>query len=116
MLQITPQHKILVAVAPIDFRKGIDSLVGFCNNELKKDPFSGCVFVFRNKKATSVRILAYDTQGFWLCTKRLSSGKFKHWPASADKLGNMSACEILTILYNGNPKTANFQTPWKLIT
>tara|TARA_X000001036_G_C20675698_1_gene804057 strand:+ start:497 stop:847 length:351 start_codon:yes stop_codon:yes gene_type:complete len=116
MLQITPQHKVFVATSPIDFRKGIDAIVGLCNNVLNMDPFSGYVFVFRNRKATSIRILVYDTQGFWLCTKRLSSGKFMHWPTNVDKLYNMSACEILTLLYNGDPKNANFQTPWKSIT
>ena len=45
MLQITPQMKILVAVAPADFRKGIDGLVRLCKDSLGQDPFAGAVFV-----------------------------------------------------------------------
>ena len=49
MIQITPHMRIVVAVAPVDFRKGIDSLVAVCRQKLQSDPFSGAVFVFTNK-------------------------------------------------------------------
>ena len=53
MLQITPQMKILVAVEPADFRKGIDGLVRVCKDSLQQDPFAGAVFVFRNRRGTA---------------------------------------------------------------
>ncbi len=53
MIQITPQMKILVAVEPADFRKGIDGLAQVCKEVLKHDPFGGQVFVFRNRPATA---------------------------------------------------------------
>ena len=74
MLAITPQMRILVAVEAVDFRKGIDSLAELCRVKLNADPFSGCVFVFRSKPATSIKVLVYDGQGFWLAAKRLSKG------------------------------------------
>ena len=80
MIQITPQMRLLLAVEPVDFRKGIDGLAGLCSRVLKADPFSGHVFVFRNRPGTAVKILVYDGQGFWLCQKRLSKGRFKWWP------------------------------------
>ncbi len=43
--------KILVAVEPADFRKGIDGLAQVCKEVLKHDPFGGQVFVFRNRPA-----------------------------------------------------------------
>jgi len=46
MLQITPQMKILVAVEPADFRRGIDGLARLCQQALHEDPFAGAVFVF----------------------------------------------------------------------
>ena len=61
---------ILVAVEAVDFRKGIDSLAELCRSKLHTDPFSGSVFVFRSKRATAIKILVYDGQGFWLATKR----------------------------------------------
>ncbi len=64
--------RILVALEAVDGRKGIDSLVQLCREKLDADPFSGCVFIFRSRRATSSRLLAYDGQGFWLAQKRLS--------------------------------------------
>jgi len=39
MIQITPQMRILVAVEPVDGRKGIDSLAQLCLQRLQTDPF-----------------------------------------------------------------------------
>jgi hypothetical protein len=49
MIQITAQMRVLVAIEPVDGRKGIDSLAQLCQEKLAEDPFSGCVFVFRSR-------------------------------------------------------------------
>ena len=72
MIQITPQMRVLVAIEAVDGRKGIDSLARLCQEKLQSDPFSGCLFVFRSRRGTSIRVLVYDGQGFWLAQKRLS--------------------------------------------
>jgi transposase len=102
MIQITPSMRILIAVATVDFRKGIDGLAGICRNILKEDPFSGYLFVFRNKGGRSLKFLLYDGQGFWLCQKRLSKGRFKWWPEEGP-LHPLAARELQTLLWNGNP-------------
>ena len=56
MIQVTPQMRILLAVAPVDFRKGIDGLAAVCRQVLQEDPFTGQVFIFRNKKATAIKV------------------------------------------------------------
>jgi len=61
MIQITPQMKILVAIEAVDGRKGIDSLARLCEEKLQADPFSGCLFLFRSRRGTSIRILVYDS-------------------------------------------------------
>ena len=61
MIQITPQIRILVAVEPIDARKGIDSLAQLCREKLAADPFSGCLFIFRSRRGTAIKLLAYDS-------------------------------------------------------
>jgi hypothetical protein len=71
MIQVTPQMRILVAVEPADFRKGIDGLACLCRVVLHSDPFSGYVFVFCNRRRQAIKILVYDGQGFWLCQKKL---------------------------------------------
>jgi len=52
--------RILVAIEAVDGRKGIDSLARLCQEKLQEDPFSGCLFVFRSRRGTSIRILTYD--------------------------------------------------------
>ena len=84
MIQITPQMRILVAIEPVDGRKGIDSLARLCQDKLQADPFSGCLFVFRSRRGTSIRILVYDGQGFWLAQKRPSQGRFVWWPSGKE--------------------------------
>ena len=51
MIQITPQMRVLVAIEPVEGRKGIDALVRLCQDKLAEDPFSGCVFIFRSRRA-----------------------------------------------------------------
>ena len=60
MIQITVQTRILVAIQAVDFRKGIDGLARVCQEQLQADPFSGRLFVFRNRRRTALKILAYD--------------------------------------------------------
>ena len=62
MIQITPHMRVLVAVEAADFRRGIDGLARLCREVLKTDPFSGAVFVFRNRRATAIKVLLYDGQ------------------------------------------------------
>lgn len=63
MIQLVPQLKILLACQPVDFRKGIDSLVALCKGTLAQDPFTGTLFVFRNRPGTALKLLVYDGQG-----------------------------------------------------
>lgn len=117
MIQITPQMKIWVAVETVDFRKGIDGLVGVCRGILQKDPFSGCLFVFRNREGTSIKVLSYDGQGFWLCQKRLSKGRFQWWPkADEGTLRTLAAHQLQTLLWNGNPDKIAISPEWKKIS
>ena len=77
MLQLTPQQRLLLSVAPIDFRKGINTIAALVANSLHEEPDDGTLFVFTNRAKTAVKILVYDGQGYWLCMKRFSSGKSK---------------------------------------
>jgi transposase len=104
MLQITPQMRILVAVEAVDFRKGIDSLAELCRAKLKIDPFSGSVFVFRSRRGTSIKILVYDGQGFWLATKRLSKGRFRWWPQSEEAATVLQVHQAQVLMAAGNPE------------
>ncbi len=57
MIQLVPQLRILLACEPVDFRKGIDGLAAVCRGPLAADPFSGALFVFRNRSGTALKLL-----------------------------------------------------------
>ncbi len=95
----------MVALEAVDGRKGLDSLVQLCREKLQADPFSGCLFVFRSRRATSIRILAYDGQGFWLAQKRLSKGRFSWWPNGTGVTCTIEAYQAQLLVAAGNPDT-----------
>jgi transposase len=114
MIQIAPQMRILVAVEAVDFRKGIDGLAALCKDKLSADPFSGCLFVFRSRSSTSIKVLVYDGQGFWLAQKRLSQGRFRWWPeGGVARL--LEAHQAQLLLAAGNPETKAAPV-WKKIS
>jgi len=116
MIQVTPQMRVLVAVEPADFRRGIDGLARQCREALRADPFSGTLFVFRNRRRTAVKILAYDGQGFWLCHKRMSSGRFRAWPTSVDEaVTSLQAHELQVLLRGGDPGAARAAPVWRRV-
>ena len=104
MFQLAPQMRILVAVEPIDGRMGIDRLAGYCRQHLEEDPFSGCIFVFRTRRATSVKLLAYDGRGYWLAQKRLSQGRFRLWPTGEAASYSLEPHQVQVLLAAGNPQ------------
>ncbi len=116
MIQITPHMRILVAVEPADFRRGIDGLARLCRIELESDPFSGCVFVFKNRRATSIKILVYDSQGFWLAQKRLSTGRFRFWPEGKGRPSRrLQAHELQVLLSGGDPEGTKAAPVWRRV-
>lgn len=113
MIPTSPTMRILVAVEPADFRRGIDGLAALCRQQLEQDPMSGCAFVFRNRRATAVKILLYDGQGYWLMQKRLSRGRFTHWPSS-DSPSRLLECHQLQVLLAGGDADAAHGAPvWR---
>lgn len=68
---------IYVAVTPVDMRKSFDGLAAAAREALRKDPESGALFVFANKRGHRVKILWWDRTGYCLLQKRLEWGAFR---------------------------------------
>jgi transposase len=98
MLSITAQHKIYIACHAVDFRKGIDGYAAICRRQFNLDPCSGHCFIFRNRRATAIKVLLYDGSGFWLCHKRLSKGRFKKWPKSTSDVVTIHSSQLNFLL------------------
>jgi transposase len=115
MIQITPQMRVLVSVEAADFRRGIDGLAQLCRAVLQSDPFTGTVFVFRNRRRTAIKLLVYDGQGFWLCHKRLSKGTFRWWPLSAECAADLRAHELQVLICAGDPAATRAAPAWRRV-
>ena len=106
MIQITPHMKILVAVEPVDFRRGIDGLAAVCRQVLDTDPMAGTLFIFISRRRHAIKCLVYDSQGFWLCQKRLSRGRFNGWPQGQGPALRWDPLQLHSLLWNGEPALA----------
>ena len=115
MLQLTPQSRIFLATEPVDFRKGIDGLAAVCRRVLGDNPLEGAVYVFRNRAGTALKLLLYDGQGYWLCQKRLSQGRFRWWPPTTDARVPLSARALIILLWNGDPDRAHMAPDWRRV-
>jgi transposase len=116
VIQITPQMRILVAVNPVDFRRGIDGMARVCREILESDPFAGWLFVFRNRRATAIKILTYDSQGFWLAHKRLSQGRFRWWPTEASAAAaRLDAHQLQRLIMGGDPAARDAAPVWRRV-
>jgi len=115
VIQLTAQMRILVAVGSVDFRAGIDGLARLCRAQLNVDPFSGTLVVFSNRRRTAIKILVYDGQGFWVAHKRLSRGRFPHWPVGGT-LQALAAHQLQVLLMGGDPHQARGAPEWRPLT
>ena len=116
MLQLTPHMRILLAIQPLDFRKGTDAIASYCKRELQQDPFSGSLLIFRNRAATALKIICYDGVGFYLIFRRFSRGKLQWWPESGqESLHPLAAQQLAVLLAQGNPLNAAFPEDWRKI-
>jgi transposase len=102
MLTLLPGGRILVAVEPVDGRKGIDSLAGVVRSVLRDDPMSGDLFVFKNRRGDKLKVLAWMGDGFALYLRRLERGTFA-FPGAKDASVAVTATQLAMILGGLDP-------------
>lgn len=74
---------IVIALRPVDFRRGHDGLAATVQAELGLDPHAGLTVIFRSKRGDRLKILVWDGTGLVMVYKRLDDGRFA-WPAVED--------------------------------
>ena len=85
----------------------MDGLAAFVQEELKADPFSGIIYVFRAKRSDRVKLLFWDQTGLCLLSKRLEGTKFC-WPAIADGVMRLSPAQLVyTLAVSCGPQLRN---------
>jgi transposase len=83
---------------------------------IPEDPISGCVFIFRSRRGTSIRLLSYDGQGYWLAQKRLSQGKFRWWPESSLPAKALEAYEAQLLMVAGDASRVRAAPMWRRVS
>jgi len=68
--------KIYIAVEPVSLRKSFEGLSNAVRCELGRDPLSGHVFIFLNRRGNQVKMLVWTRGGFTILHKRLERGRF----------------------------------------
>ena len=99
MLTVSRTTRVFLAIEPTDMRKGFDGLFALVENVIQEDPFSGHLFVFRNRRRDRLKLLWWDRDGLAIFYKRLERGGFQ-FPTDASvgkkkqKNGTTQRCEI----------------------
>ena len=83
MITFGPTQRYFLYREPTDMRKSFDGLCGLVTSSLGRDPLSGEVFVFINRRRTHLKLLVWDRSGFVLYYKRLEAGTFELPPSTS---------------------------------
>lgn len=97
MLTLGLTGRIWVCVQPQDGRKSYDGLAAVVTAHLARDPLSGDLYVFRNKRGDRLKILAWQGDGYALYLRRLEKGTFRFPTADASEV-SVTATELAMIL------------------
>ena len=100
MLTIPAAVKIYVAPGATDMRKAIDGLSALVRETLGKDPLSGHLFVFANRRRDRLKILVWDRDGYWVLFKRREAGTFR-WPKEGETAPVVMTARDLMLILEG---------------
>lgn len=101
MLNLPPSVKLYACTTPADMRKSFNGLSALARSHLKKDPLSGHLFIFFNRRQNQCRCLYWDRDGYAIFAKRLARGTFNvPWTPGKELLPTheMNASELLLVL------------------
>lgn len=119
MLTLGSSGRIWVCVEPVDGRKSFDGLSAVITAQLGRDPLSGDLFVFKNRRGDRLKILAWQGDGFALYLRRLERGSFA-FPSADTVEVSVTATELAMILggieFSGAKRRTRYQRPEASLT
>ena len=77
MLSVSSQVRIFLARDPVDMRKSFHGLIGLTESVLRKDPLSGHLFVFINRRRDRIKLLYWGGTGFCIWYQQLEKGRYQ---------------------------------------
>ena len=92
--------RVYLACGSTDMRKSINGLAEIVEGSFNLNPFEDALFVFCNRSRDRLKILTWNTDGYWLLFKRLEKGHFR-WPAPGSDTTMTLTSEELSILLGG---------------
>ena len=97
MIPIPPGVRVWIATGHTDMRKGMQGLALLVQQQLKRDPHAGDLYVFRGRAGSLIKIIWHDGIGMSLYSKRLESGRFI-WPSPTEGAVAISAAQLAYML------------------
>lgn len=101
--------KVYAYCQPADMRKGFEGLSAMVREHMGKDPLSGALFLFTNRRRNRAKVLHFDGTGLCLLSKRLEQGRFVAlWKIAARPTIPLTRAE-LELFLQGSHLVARFQ-------
>lgn len=101
MISLHANTRIFIALGATDMRKGFDGLCGVVTGVLQKDPLSGHLFLFVNRRRDKLKILYWDGDGLAIWYRRLEQGTFQ-MPSQQEGCSNVEIrSDQLTMMLRG---------------
>jgi hypothetical protein len=101
MFSLTSSFSYYLCRRPTDMPKSFDGLSGIVQGQLKRNPVSGEVFIFVNRRCNKVKLLRWEQGGFILYYKRLESGTFELPRFTGDAVSCQISWTTLMLMIEG---------------
>ena len=114
MILLPRAVRVYFATQPMNLRRSFDGLSNEVREVLGRDPLSGHVFVFLNRRKNQVKLLSWTRGGFTIVHKRLERGTFS-FPAAVTGTARSIAIDAheLAMLLEGIDGSARTSARWE---
>ena len=101
MFSLTSSFQYYLYREATDMRKSFDGLSGIVQGHLERNPTSGEVFIFVNRRQNKVKLLRWEQGGFILYYKRLEAGTFELPNFTEDAVSCQMSWPMLMLMIEG---------------